>query len=145
MTRLRASQSGNAALMVLGVALYLALIAAFMAYLHAQGQDWLAIFTDLSGARLVVALVLLAPGLLVLRLLAEAVGEFALSALSMATFKVVTLGQIGMDFGSGLRFNWLGLARAWDGALVASESLVVVTTVITWALLGAGCWFWLRA
>lgn len=145
MMRLHAPQSGKAALVVLGIALYLVMIAALSAYLHAQGQDWLAFFADLSGIRLIVALVILAPGLLVLRLLAEAVGEFALSALSMATFKIVTFGQIGMDFGSGLRFNWLGLARAWDGALVASESLVVVTTVITWALLGAGCWFWLRA
>ena len=125
--------------LLLALAIYAAIVVGGLLFLASEGWGWQDL-AKLSGLQQAVAVLLLAPLAFLLYLLAQAAGEFVLSALAMATFKIVTLGQIG--FGDAHLNYRFGLARDYNGNLVASESFVIGTAMLCWIAIGLAAYRW---
>ena len=125
---------------LISLAILLVLIIFGLLAMYGLGWD-LEDIQRLSGLQITLLTLAVAPALGLLYLFGEIVAEAVLSLLCLLTFKIVTLGQIGFGDDS-LQFNWIGLARDWDGALVASEALVMGIAFGTWAMAGLAAYYW---
>lgn len=99
-----------------------------------------------STAGIIALAVLFAPAVLTLYVLVHVLGEGVVLLLLLGAFKVVTLGQVRIEFpGAGLQFPWHGFAHADDGSLVASEDAMALIGVATYAAAGLAGYFFFCA
>ena len=127
--------------MLIALSVYGALVAFGLLFLQSEGLSWQTWETFSTPQKLLAALVA-APGAGLVYLLAAAMAEAIFAVLCVATFKIVTLGQIGIGIDAGAPFNALGIGRDSDGKPVASEGLIVCTTVVTWLCVGLAAYRW---
>jgi hypothetical protein len=119
-------------------------ILAVAAWLVAAGAAF--VYRDtLAASNLgALALIVLAfPFVVVLYMLAEALGEGVVFLLVLSAFKLVTLGLIRTEFTSyATSFPWYGLVRDQDGRLVASEGCVYIIGFAAYVAAGVGWYLW---
>ena len=125
--------------LLLALAVYAVLVGLGLLYLASEGLGWKDL-EKLSTPQQALAVLVFAPCVPLLYTLAEAAGELIFWALALTTFKIVTLGQIGI--GDSHHNYTLGLARDYDGQLVASEGFIGAIAFLVWIAIGIAAYCW---
>lgn len=141
MKQLRHLPRNTVKYMRIALSVYGALVAFGLLFLQSEGLSWQTWERFSTLQKLLAALVVL-PGVGLVYVLAAAMADVIFAALCLATFKIVTLGQVGIGIDSDAPFNALGIGRDSDGKPVASEGLIVCTAFVTWLCVGLAAYRW---